>query len=140
MKMTGGLGNIAHGRHQYGAAASDVEPRFYVSDPSDGAHNVSLEKWIEFEVYYFSSFPDEFSPEILALPVPFEISEDGGATYEFANVAPYSVIWRYKDGQTLWVKIRKAAPWATQAEVVIRSTYPDEFGQAVTKVVPVTWE
>lgn len=132
--MAGGYGNAAHGRHQLGAASSDIEPRFMQSEPADGAHNVSLNQWLEYIIYYYSSTPDVDDPSIR-----IEVSEDNGISYADAAAAPYSTTIRYRDGQELWIKIRKAAPWTQYTTVLIRTTYPDEFGQAVTKVMPVKW-
>lgn len=134
MGFKGGYGVAAFGRHQYGAPASVIEPRFNVSNPTSGAHNVALTRWVTFEIYNYSSYLD-----LDALPYPIEVSEDGGITYEYADVSPYSCTIRQKDGQTVWIKILKSSLWTNNATVVIRVTGTDEYGQEITHTFPVKW-
>ncbi len=133
--IAGGWGQVAWGQHEWGAGQSAVEPRFNRSGPIDGAHNVSRESWLEFEVYYFSSFP----AETLSSLTVYEISEDGGANFVDAAVAPYALTARFIGGHTLWVKIVKTGLWASASEIVIRTTRPDEFSGEITKELPVRW-
>lgn len=147
MTVTGGYGQIAHGRHKYGARDSEdfaippapLGPRFNYSSPLDGAHNVNRSQWIVFELYYYSSAyaSDTSIPPPGAL---FEISEDGGTTWADASIAPYTLTTAFKDGQILWVKIIKAGLWTDNEEVVIRTNLSDEFGQPSTDEFPVRWE
>lgn len=133
--LAGGWGQIAWGQHEVGAGQSTVEPRFNWSQPSDGKQNVPRDSWLEFEVYYFSSFP----ADVLDNPAFFEISEDGGQSYVSAEAAPYTLLREFIGGHILWVKIVKTGLWTASAEVVIRTTLPDEFGQAITKELPTRW-
>jgi len=142
MAYRGGYGVIAHGRSQFGAAASGIEPRFKrVSSPYDGQIKVPRPFiWPTFEIYFFSSSFDfhEGPPE----GFDFEVSENGGTDFlsVFDLASPYSIDWRLKDGQTVWVKIQKlTGKWPEGSEIIIRSTMHDEFGQEVTKEVPVLW-
>ena len=135
----GGFGQAAFGRHQYGSEASVIEPRFNASFPTDGQQNTPLDVWLEYEIYYFSSFPNPDDPAVTALSYPVEISEDGGSTWMYGNVAPYTTTIRHKDGQTVWIKVVKDSDWTDNQEIVVRTTYPDEFGQSITKTLPVRW-
>jgi hypothetical protein len=132
----GGWGQVAWGQHQYGAPASDIEPRFYASYPADGAYNRSRESVLEYQVYYHSSFP----AELLLGTVLFEISENGGGAYSDAQVSPYALTYRFLGGHTLWVKIVKSGLWARDSEIVVRTTCEDEFGQTITKEFPIRWD
>lgn len=136
MTLAGGWGQVAWGQHEWGAGQSVIEPRFNLSDPVDGKYNVSREVWIEYEMYYYSSFPVD-SPESLAV---FEVSEDGGASYNPAVGAPYALTTRFLGGHRLWVKIVKTGLWADDAEIILRTTVNDEFGQEITKELPIRWE
>lgn len=135
LPIAGGWGQTAWGQHEFGDGQSVIEPRFNASDPLDGALNVSREKWVEFEVYYFSCFP----AETLTTLAVFDISEDGGDTYLSAEAPPYTLMRRFIGGHTVWVKIIKVGLWAPEEEIVIRTTLPDEFGQEITKNLPVRW-
>ncbi len=143
----GGFGVIAHGRHKYGAQDSldfqsppePLGPRFNLSYPMDGARNVALEQWITFELYCYSSSFNYDDPSGDGV-FPFEISEDGGVTWEYANIAPYTCKVRPKDAQIAWILIAKSTPWANHTEIVIRTTVQDEFGQDATSEIPVRWE
>lgn len=134
--IAGGYGQVAWGQHQCGAPASAIEPRFYVSVPVDGAYNQSRESILEYEVYYYSSFPVDSEVS----PLVFEISEDGGGSYADATEAPYTLRYRFLGGHTLWVMIVKEGLWAQDSEIVIRTTGLDEFGQSITKDLPVRWD
>lgn len=142
MSNIGGYGLIANGRSQYGAAASWIEPRFNrISMPEDGRHNVPLDfVWLTFELYFFSSFiVTEKGPQA---DFDFEISEDGGLNFTsiYALGSPYDFVVKFKDGQTIWLKIRKLnGDWPPQTEILIRTTAHDEFEQQITKVEPVRW-
>lgn len=136
MTLAGGWGQVAWGQHEWGAGQSAIEPRFNLSDPIDGTYNVSREVWVEYEMYYYSSFPVD-SPESLAV---FEVSEDGGATYNSAALAPYALTTRFLGGHRLWVKIVKTGLWADDAEIILRTTVNDEFEQEITKELPIRWE
>lgn len=133
--IAGGWGQAAWGQHEWGNAQSVIEPRFNFSDPRDGKHNVSREVWLEYEMYYYSSFP----AQTLANPGVFEVSEDGGGTFNSAELAPYALTMRFLGGHKVWLKLVKTGLWAPSAEVVVRTTLPDEFGQAITKELPVRW-
>ena len=143
----GGSGRAAFGRHKYGGhdskdfqlRAAPVEPRFNKSNPRDGAQQVSLEQWITFEVYNYSSTFNHNDPSGDGV-YPVEVSEDGGTTWIYANVAPYSCLIRPLDGQITWFKIRKTSDWTDNAEIVIRTTVMDEYGQTATDMFPVRWE
>ena len=132
----GGWGQVAWGQHQCGAPASVIEPRFYTSLPPDGAYNQSRESVLEYEVYYYSSFPAETD----ASPAIFEISENGGVLYVDAQSPPYALTYRFLGGHTLWVKIVKSGLWAVDSEIIIRTAIPDEFGQPITKELPIRWD
>jgi len=134
----GGWGNIPHGQHEWGAAKSDIEPRFNFSAPSDGQANVDRGVFLEFEVYYYSSFPNEYDDSLLGIP-EVEISEDKGATFYNAAQAPYALTKRLKAGHIVWYKVVKTGLWTANTEVIIRTTLPDEFEQAITKISPVRW-
>lgn len=131
---TGGYGNLAVGRHQYGAPDSEVSPTFHSSSPLDGETNVAVNRWVEFYLHAFSS---TLSPtEIVA---GLEVDETGGGTYVSANAAPYQTTVRVYDGQKYWVKVLKAGPWRSRSSITFRVTCADEFGNACVKEVPVEW-
>ena len=131
----GGYGQVAWGQHQWGAPASVIEPRFFSSIPPDGAYNQSRESVLEFEMYYYSSFP----VDTVTSPAVFEISENGGALYANAEATPYALVRRFLGGHRVWVKIVKTGLWALNSEIVIRTTWPDEHGQSITKELPIVW-
>jgi len=145
--QVGGNGRAAFGRHKYGGHDSEdfqatpeaMEPRFNKSRPLDGALHVSLEQWITFELYNYSSTFNKNDPAGDGM-YPIEISEDGGTTWADANVAPYTCLIRPLDGQITWFKIRKASDWTDDTEVVIRTNVMDEYGQDATDTFPVRWE
>lgn len=143
MSYIGGYGFVAHGRSQYGAASSEIEPRFnYISVPGDNQHNVPVDHaWLTFELYFFSSFiVTEKGPQI---DFDFEISEDGGLVYTsiYAGASPYEYSVVFKDGQTIWVKVRKTTGnWPARSKIMIRTILHDEFEQAAVKTYPVRWE
>jgi hypothetical protein len=131
---TGGFGNLAWGRHQNGAPSSNIEPRFQLSSPVDGAINVLLDSWIEFYIYCYSS---TLSPDDLANSTT--ISEDAGATYLPAHDSPYSIVVRPYDGQRMWIKIRKSQAWRRNSTIVVGVSQLDEFGNEATKTAVVEW-
>jgi len=135
MDIVGGWGHAAWGECEWGNKQSAVEPRFNVSSPLDGTPNVARDVWLEYEVYYYSSFPYD----ITSNPAVFEISEDAGSTFSSAESSPYTLIQRFLGGHRLWVKIVKTGLWTPSTEVIIRTTLPDEFGQSITKDLPVRW-
>lgn len=142
MVYRGGYGADAYGRSQYGSAASEIEPRFNErSTPVDESINVpESHRWLLYELYFYSSSivmvdpPNDFN---------IEISENGGVDYVSVYDAgtPYTVDIRFKDGQTVWIRIEKTdGDWAGGAQIIIKTTLTDEFGQPITKVTPVRWE
>ena len=135
-KAFGGYGQAAFGRCQLGTSSSDITPKFYTSSPSDGAQRVALDRWIEFYTYYYSSVPAALGPDP---ETPFiEISENGGATYLDASLAPYALTYTAVDGQRYWCKILKTiGQWPENSEIIIRYTGVDEHGNAAEKTVPV---
>ena len=135
MEIVGGWGHAAWGESEWGNRQSVVEPRFNVSSPLDGTPNVSREVWLEYEIYYYSSFPYD----ITSSPAVFEISEDAGATFVSAESSPYALTQRFLGGHRLWIKVVKTGLWTASTEVIIRTTLPDEFGQVITKELPVRW-
>ena len=144
--MKGGFGNLAHGHHKYGAADTDdfqtpsqvIEPRFNVSKPLNGAHNVPLLQWITFEIYYYtdSFYEDSLNP---STEIPFEISEDAGVTWVDASLAPYTLTTAFKEGHILWIKIVKAGLWTDNSEIIIQTLLYDEFGHKAAFKFPVKW-
>jgi hypothetical protein len=76
-----------------------------------------------------------------------EISEDAGLTFNLAYaalafVAPYDGAnskLRHTDGQTTTFWIQKTAPWPIRTKVIIRLTGKDEYGNPVSKTLPVKW-
>lgn len=137
MGSAGGYGLDAYGRHQYGNAASVVEPRFESSTPNDGQHNVPVAQALKFTTYCFSSFLD--------IPnVRVYVSEDGGATFVLAFdgtafLLPYAGRMRRADGQRLVCYLRKLGNWAANKKIVIRLGGADEFGNEASKVFPRKW-
>jgi len=76
-----GFGQVGFGRFQMGQAASEVEPRFSESNPSDGATGVSIFKYtISFSIYGFSSRIQWGANSGLKV----EVSENGGTSYSTA--------------------------------------------------------
>ncbi len=147
-KVIGGYGHLAYGRHKFGAQDSkdfqyptpqSLGPRFNGSKPQAGAYAVPRTQWITYELYYFSS---SLGIDLNLFPsaLPVEISEDGGTTWASAATSPYTLTARFKDGQTLWIKIVKDSMWADDSQIIIRTTMPDEFGQVITDELPVRWE
>lgn len=136
--MDGGYGFAPWGQHQYGAERSDIEPRFNTSAPFDGERDVELDHWIEYEVYYYSSFPNQYDPLVTAEPY-VQISENSGVTYVDASVYPFSLTRRYLAGHTVWFKILKDGLWPKSSEIIVKTTLPDEYGQPISKEVPVKW-
>ena len=137
----GGYGLSSYGRSEYGHGKSDIEPRFDTSVPLNHATHVPLSQFLKFTTYCFSSWLD--LSDLL-----IEISEDSGASFNPAYLtgsfqSPYdgtnSRIFR-PDSQRLTVMIEKTALWTANTEVIIRFTGTDEFGQAVTSIIPVYWD
>lgn len=147
MTRIGGYGNLAHGRHKYGGADSldfqdppqPLGPRFSYALPSSGTHNVSLEQWIVYDLYYYSSTLGTDYTLTPAVSI-VEISEDEGVTWLDALAAPYSTTFGYIDGQTVRFRIHKTiGVWADDSKILIRTTQPDEYGQPMTDTPPVRW-
>jgi hypothetical protein len=137
-----GFGKLAFGRHNFGAAESRFEPRFYSSIPVDGSSGISVyETTISFIVYGFSSLIDLDSLHL-------RISEDDGGSYVDAYdagsfVAPFnganSGIQR-KDGQQTVFRIHKSAgSWADEQVIRVEVTVDDSYGDEATKETPVVW-
>ena len=148
IKELGGYGHLAYGQHKYGARDSldfqyptptPIGPRFNVSTPANGTYGVALTQWITYEIYYYTSSIG-VDPSVLPSNLPVEISEDAGDTWVDATSAPYTLMSRFKDGHTLWIKLTKAGSWAVNSEILIRTTLPDEYGQDITGIAPVRWE
>lgn len=130
----GGYGQDAVGRHQYGAPASLIEPRFDVSVPVDEEVDVSVHQWITFSTYHYSSIGDFVNG------LGLEISEDGGNIFNPIASPTYELIKRVKDGQRFWFKVRKVVgEWPPFTYIVVRYTGPDEHGNIATKVIPIRW-
>ena len=142
MSYLGGCGFDSCGRSECGNAKSDIEPRFSFSRPPDRSRNNPLEIQLKFDTYCFSSYLDEGDPKFT-----IEVSEDAGLTYSMAYtasafVAPYNGAnskIRHPDGQVLSVWIHKTLDWPIRTRVIIRLTGEDEYGQAVSRVIPVKW-
>ena len=137
MTYRGGYGLDAYGRHQYGNAASAIEPRFESSTPNDGQHNVPVTQALKFTTYCFSSFVDIPNTRVF-------ISEDGGATFVpvfdgAAFLPPFTGRIRRADGQRLVCYIKKMGNWASNKKIVVRFGGADEFGNEASKVTPRKW-
>lgn len=140
----GGYGISPHGRSNYGNAASELEPRFFSSNPTDGSVDVSVyATTIVFSVYCFSSTVLDDGQLLV------EISENGGTSYADAYrneafVAPYAgsrsrIDFQVANPQELMIYVHKSAPWANDKEIRVRVTILDEFGNEATKEAPVVW-
>ena len=141
-----GLGIDSCGRFECGGAKSDIEPRFFYSHPLDKSKNNAVDIYLKFDTYCFSSF---IALDVLGV----EISEDAGLTFNpayvaavpgvpAAFVAPYNGTnskVRHSSPQTLSFWVQKAVDWPVRSRVVIRVTGVDDYGNAVSKVTPVTW-
>jgi len=137
MGYRGGYGLDAYGRHQYGNAASAVEPRFESSTPNDGQHNVLVTQALKFTTYCFSSFVE--IPNIRV-----QVSEDGGGTFVLAFdgsafLPPYAGRMCRADGQRIVCYLRKMGNWPPNKKIVVRFSGADEFGQEASKVSPRKW-
>lgn len=140
MTYFGGCGIDSCGRSECGNAKSDIEPRFSFSRPVDKSRNNPLEVQLKFDTYCFSSYLVE---QLLTV----EISEDAGLTYNMAYelgafVAPYDGAnskVRHTDGQTLAFWIHKTDLWPIRTKILIRLTGEDEYGNPVSKTLPVKW-
>lgn len=139
MGLYGGYGQAAWGRHQYGASASDIEPRFFSSIPADHSQNNPDTKVIEFQVYYYSSFPDLYAVNA-DTAIRVQLSFDGGLTFFTAESPDYTVTIRALDGQRYWIRIAKATHWPRGVNVKVRYRGSDEYGNPATKNMPVVWE
>lgn len=136
-----GLGVDSCGRSVCGSAFSTYEPRFEVSVPADYSRNNAVDAFLKFDTYCFSSWI-----EVSGCVV--EISEDGGFTYAVAFdgtsfIAPYAGSAnkvRRPDSQRLRFYIQKSGLWPVRQRILVRLTAIDDFGEAVTKVVPITWD
>jgi hypothetical protein len=135
-----GLGIDSCGRFECGGAKSDIEPRFYFSHPLDKSKNNNVDVFLKFETYCFSSFI-----ELDALTVT--ISENNGMTFNPAYVAgsfvaPYNGTEskvRHSSPQMLAFWIQKTADWPVRTKIMINVSGMDDFGNEVSKTVPVTW-
>lgn len=144
--MFGGFGQVGFGRSKFGQATSDYEPRFVDSDPTDAETNISsYYQPIRFSMYCFSSRVQYGSDSDLLV----EISENGGTSYvsayeDGAFVSPYNgsdsgIDAQQADPQRFTMMIHKTAIWTNDAEIRIRVTASDEYGNVATKVTPVEW-
>lgn len=136
-----GLGTDSCGRCVCGNAYSEHEPRFEVSLPADHSRNNSLDAFLKFDTYCFSSWLEQADCLV-------EISENSGLTYSVAYVgsafvAPYngvdSKVCR-PDSQRLRFYIQKIFRWPVRQHIKIRLTVSDDYGESVTKTVPVLWD
>jgi len=135
--MYSGFGFTSYSKSIFGNAFSITKPRFnHISKPIDGDVDVSVDTWLTYEVYYY----DSKMPLTVEDGVAIQISEDGGNTYSNAFSNPYTTTIREKDGNTCWVKILRAGSFPKGVTVIIRHTAPDNFGNVVTKDIPVRWE
>lgn len=136
-----GLGIDASGRSICGGITADIEPRFESSYPIDKSKNNSRDVILKFTTYCYESF-------VVPADCLVEISEDTGATYNTAYtssafVAPYNGSlskFRRFDSQRVVFYIHKTSSWPLKTVVIIRLTAYDEYGNAATKVTPVTWD
>lgn len=136
-----GLGIDSCGRAVCGGAYSEYEPRFEFSVPPDFSRNNPTDVFLKFDTYCFSSYLSETDCLV-------EISENNGATYAVAYdgsafVAPYdgtdSRVCR-PDSQRLRFCIQKTTLWPIRTHILVRLTAIDDFGDAVTHVLPVKWD
>lgn len=142
--MSGGFGQIAFGHCEFGQSKSDIEPRYYTSDPGDNETDVSIyQTIISFSVYGFSSRTQE--DDFLHI----EVSEDGGSSFSDAYVNG-SFVSPYNGGESgidahqayseeFGVVIEKTTPWTDEKQIVVRVTSQDEYGSESTKETPQTW-
>ena len=73
--------------------------------------------------------------------IAVEVSEDGGVTFSPAEAPVYDTTIRVKDGQQIWIKIRKNIyAWPAREKIVVRYTGPDEHGNPAVKDSHVRWE
>lgn len=140
MTYLGGCGIDSCGRSECGNAKSDIEPRFSFSRPTDKSRNNPVESQLKFDTYCFSSYLEDQNLVV-------EISEDGGGIFNLAFdhgvfVAPYDGVnskVRHFDSQTLTFWVHKTALWPIRTKIVIRLTGEDEYGNPVSKTVPLKW-
>jgi hypothetical protein len=141
MSYPTGLGIEACGRSVYGNSYSEYEPRYEVSRPVDKSKNNPRDVVLKFTTYIFSSWLKTGACVV-------EISEDSGATYAVAYdgtafLAPYNDLLskvRRPDSQRLDFYIQKTAQWPIKKKIYVQLTAVDDFGDAVTKTLPVTWD
>jgi len=136
--LFGGYGQAAYGRHQYGAASSEIEPRLLSTKPLDGSSGVAASQVLEFIVYYYSSVPDILGVSV-ETAVRIELSVNGGTSFFTPQAPDYAVTMKALDGQQYWFKIIKATPWPRGVFVVIRYRGTDEHGNVATKTTPIVW-
>jgi hypothetical protein len=142
--VVGGFGQVGFGRCEFGQSKSDVEPRYYLSNPDDNEANISIyQTTIWFSIYGFSSRVqvDSF--------LYIEISENGGTSFADAYtggsfVSPYNGSGCLIDDHLgtpgeCRVKIEKTAAWANEEQVVVRVTAQDEYENESTKETPEVW-
>ena len=141
MSYPGGLGIDACGRSVFGNSYSEYEPRFEYSYPLDKSKGNPRDVALKFTTYCFSSW-------LKTSACTVRISEDAGVTYATAHngtvfVAPYngtqSRVVR-PDSQRLVFYIQKTSLWPAKARVYIQLTGTDDFGDLVSKTLPVTWD
>jgi len=140
MSYPGGLGIDACGRSVFGNSYSLYEPRYEISHPVDKSKNNPRDVVLKFTTYLFSSWLESGACVV-------KISEDSGATYAVAYdgsafLAPYtgalSKVSR-PDSQRLDFYIQKTSQWPIKKKIYVQLTAVDDFGDAVTKVLPVKW-
>lgn len=136
-----GLGIDACGRSICGGVTANIEPRFEVSHPVDKSKNNARDVVLKFTTYCYESF-------VVPADCLVEISEDSGVTYNTAYtssafVAPYNGAnskFRRYDSQRFVFYIHKTSNWPIKSLILIRLTAYDEYGNASTKVDPITWD
>jgi hypothetical protein len=141
MSYPGGLGIEACGCAIFGNSYSEYEPRFETSHPLDKSKHNSRDVVLKFTTYCFSSWLETGACVV-------EISEDAGfssatAYNGTAFVAPYNDTLskvRRPDSQRLVFYIQKTSQWPIKKKIYIRLTAVDDFGDAVSKTIPVTWD
>jgi hypothetical protein len=140
MSYPTGLGIEACGRAVYGNSYSEYEPRYEVSRPVDKSKNNPRDVVLKFTTYSFSSW-------LASTACVIEISEDSGATYAVAYngtafLAPYNDALskvRRPDSQRLDFYVQKTSQWPIKKKIYVQLTAVDDFGDAVTKTLPVKW-
>jgi len=143
--MGTGFGQLSWGRFEFGAAKSDIEPRYDESVPVDASTGWKVfESVIRFEVYGFSSRVQDDNV------FQIEISEDGGGAWvdayaSKAFVAPYNgsgsrIDFHQIDPQKCTVYLERTSLWPEETEIYVRVTAQDGYGNVSTKETPVKWQ